>query len=951
LVAGAPRHTLTVMPSRDASTDSLASALEALAATPEGLLPRGLVVDDRFRVERVLGEGGMGVVYLARDLALDRQVAIKLGSEQSSRALARLSREALLLARLSHPNVVVIYQVGEIGGRFYVAMEYVAGGTARSWRSAADCTWREIVELYVGAGTGLSAAHDAGIVHRDFKPDNVLVGEDGRPRVADFGLARVSADVAAGPVSSGRPAPGSTRSNAVAGTPAYMAPEQIAGGLVDARADQFAFCASLWESLFGVRPFAGDGAVNAARIGAPSRPPDARGARVPRHVENALRRGLRANREERWPTLRSLLDELRRDPARRRARLAIAFGAVASIGLAAAGVVHRRASDPCAASETALSDVWSPQNREQLRGALAPGGSPAWMERVGAGVVAGIDAWAGRFAARSRAVCEAGRGAWSPAMRDRGVECLAQRKAHLVAAVRVLEERTPHLAEHADEVLAQLGAPESCSDPAYLGAAVPPPDDAGRARQVRAEEAVLASALATADAGRAREGRTLADGVVARSEELSYPPLVAHALYARARAERLGRDHAAAFEDLHEAYFVAHGCKDSETAAAVASEAALVLLNLSRDSEAPDWARLATADAVIAADPPSEARALHALAVVSSARGDRAHGLDYAERYVEAARRLPGADLVAALATRSSIRFDLGETPEALTDLDEAILELERSRGGDHPTMAALQAQRARILADLHRDTEAIAAARRALAVAEATNGPDGRLASDAVAALELALDRAHQFEAALAASDRALSLSRSLDGVRSYNAASDLNNRADLLGSLHRPDDALAALEESSSIMAEVVGPDSMEVGAAQLNEANISLEAEHYDRLLAPATRAVAIFAKTPKNLGYAKALVALGIALLHARDYGRARETLLDGLARLTSATSAVDPEWTGQGQLALAQVQLALGDRTSARASAATACDALAKARDQPRANARARGLLQQLSGGR
>nr|WP_263429463.1 serine/threonine-protein kinase [Nannocystis pusilla] len=173
---------------------SLASVLVALARTESASLAPGTLVADQYRIERPLGEGGMGVVFLARDIRLDREVAVKVCSGLSRSAVHRIQREAMALAKLAHPNVVVVFQAGEFDGRFFIAMEYVAGGTARSWLAAAQRRPHEIVALYLEAGAGLAAAHAAGLIHRDFKPDNVLVGSDGRVRVADFGLARAGRD-------------------------------------------------------------------------------------------------------------------------------------------------------------------------------------------------------------------------------------------------------------------------------------------------------------------------------------------------------------------------------------------------------------------------------------------------------------------------------------------------------------------------------------------------------------------------------------------------------------------------------------------------------------------------------------------------------------------------------------------------------------------------------------
>jgi hypothetical protein len=270
-------------------------------------------VIDEYRIARAIGRGGMGQVYLARDTRLDRDVALKFCSTASASTAKRIEREAIALARLAHPNVVVVFGVGEWRGQFYIAMEYVEGGNAREWLRAGPRTWREIVALYVAAGDGLAAAHARGFVHRDFKPDNVLVGDDGRPRVADFGL------VGADPTSSEDGTPQSslqlaplTRNDAVVGTVGYMAPEQLEGGAVDARADQYAFCVALWEALFGRKPI-------------PAQPYVA--SPLPRRILRALRRGLEAEREHRFPTMKELLAELRRDWRTRRVAIAAAAGA------------------------------------------------------------------------------------------------------------------------------------------------------------------------------------------------------------------------------------------------------------------------------------------------------------------------------------------------------------------------------------------------------------------------------------------------------------------------------------------------------------------------------------------------------------------------------------------------------------------------------------------------
>ena len=264
-------------------------------------------INNRYVIDAVLGRGGMGTVYLARDLSLDREVALKLHRPGSNNE--RLHREAIAMAKLAHPNVVTVFEAATVDDRLYVAMEYVRGETLRGWLEAAPRSWRTIVDVLLQSGQGLAAAHAAGLVHRDFKPENVLVGEDGRPRVGDFGLARVGAGPSgAKPYGDGT----TTRTGEVMGTPAYMAPEQLAGGDVDARTDQFAFCVVAWECLFGKRPYAGRtmaALADAMHRGELHRPPPR--SDVPPRIREVLARGLAIDPAERYPDMCALLAALR----------------------------------------------------------------------------------------------------------------------------------------------------------------------------------------------------------------------------------------------------------------------------------------------------------------------------------------------------------------------------------------------------------------------------------------------------------------------------------------------------------------------------------------------------------------------------------------------------------------------------------------------------------------
>jgi predicted Ser/Thr protein kinase len=316
------------------------------AVEPDAVVGR-YVIGDR------LGAGGMGVVYAAVDSQLHRKVAIKLLRTEGSGQLGtqgreRLLREARTLASLSHPNVVTVFDVGAHAGNVFLAMELVEGGNLKEWARREPRTTDELIDRLIEAGRGLSAAHATGVVHRDVKPDNILVGRDGHSRVTDFGLARAGhAPEQLDPAASAKAiaaaaalSPDLTRTGTRMGTPVYMAPEQMIAGDAEPRSDQWSFCATVYEVVAGVRPFALDdldartAAIAAGRLAEP-----APGRRVPRWLARVVARGLRADPGERWPSMDAVVDELVRGRRRRGRAIRWGAGALVVVAASATGVL------------------------------------------------------------------------------------------------------------------------------------------------------------------------------------------------------------------------------------------------------------------------------------------------------------------------------------------------------------------------------------------------------------------------------------------------------------------------------------------------------------------------------------------------------------------------------------------------------------------------------------
>jgi tetratricopeptide (TPR) repeat protein len=483
----------------------IAGAAEALVAagerTTEGdpqvsaaepLRPGGLV--GRYRILDLVGSGGMGVVYAAYDPELDRRIALKLvrgaaGPDAESQR-ARLQREARAIARVSHPNVVAVHDVGAIGEQVFIAMEFVDGATLTAWLKQAPRPLGERLEILLQAGRGLLAAHRAGLVHRDFKPDNVLVGRDGRVRVTDFGLARPPGDLGtAGHAEDLLASPDVplTLTGAFVGTPAYMAPEQMRGGSIDPRADVFSFAVATWECLYGARPFTGATAEELAQAIASGKLNEPSPSEVPPRIRRALVGALAADPDQRPRTLEPLLAELA-PQARRRSRGVWWLAAAALLALTLGGIrlgQHARDRAECAASGQGIAGVWDASRRQAVLSALGD------SDTVRA-LIATLDRYGAAWSQSRVQACEATkvRGEQSVDAMTLRVECLEQRRRELDAFVARVAQSPRHLDQAAVRAH-QLVPIAECDDVASLKKVLRPSVSGPALDALRQRQAVL----------------------------------------------------------------------------------------------------------------------------------------------------------------------------------------------------------------------------------------------------------------------------------------------------------------------------------------------------------------------------------------------------------------------------------------------------------------------------
>jgi tetratricopeptide (TPR) repeat protein len=737
------------------------------AVDGEGILQRGAAIG-RFVVLGLLGKGGMGEVYAAHDPELDRDVAIKLlrggAASESPEGRMRLMREAQAIARVSHPNVVVVYDVGTFGNRVFIAMELVAGHTLRYWMHERARTWPEVLEVFAAAGRGLAAAHERELVHRDFKPDNVMIGSDGQVRVMDFGLVQLAAErtvpapsqrvetphqeqataeeedlfatKAIGSPKTAVRAVGNalsvelTRTGAALGTPAYMSPEQFRNERTDARTDQFSFCVALYEALYGERPFGGatfhelsEAVCNGAVGEAPER------TQVPGWLREALVRGLQRAPDGRWPSMKALLAELDRQPAITSRRRFIAAAAEKLEGIWEAPRGQTSVETPAKAA---------------MRAAFLASGK-AYAAKAWEGASQILDRYARRWTELYVEACEAThvRAEQSAEVLDLRMECLREGLADLGALVEMFRRPTAQVVENAVSAASALGNLERCENIELLRAVVRPPLDPHTRQEVDRLRSRLAEVRAFCRVGRIHDGLAAAAPLERAARDLQYGPLLAEVLVAVCRLPEEQGDMENAARMSEEALLTALVCRHEE----VAAEAATLLIGHATLGAAQTefhaaevWCRLAEALLRrIGGHDLLWGWLFTNRAGLRAKRGRIVDALEDARLSVEAKEKALGPeqpDIGISLCNVAVYLDELGDLAGAVQEGARALEIVERGFGPDHPRTALVLSNYSEYLARSGRWDEAADAAARALAVFEREADPEGIFAFVSLASL-----------------------------------------------------------------------------------------------------------------------------------------------------------------------------------------------------------------------
>ncbi|MEM9460805.1 MAG: serine/threonine-protein kinase [Myxococcota bacterium] len=936
----------------------------------------------RYVVLNKLGSGGMGVVYEAFDRTLDRKVAIKvLRRTFNEKHTARLLREAQAMAKLSHPNVVQVFEAGMIGSRAFVAMELVQGPTLQQWiQRAPGPGWRQCVEVFVQVGQGLAAAHEQGLVHRDFKPSNAIIDEKGRPRVLDFGLvARVdtrsgdtrsgdsgsddsgSGDSGSGDSGSGDSGAGNsgssggqlrspmggadrsaldlalTRTGGLLGTPAYMPPERMRRGKVDARGDQFSFCVALYEALYGERPFEGSTmselmAVTLAGTVRPAPP----GSVVPQSVRAVIVRGLATEPAERWPSMEALLEQLRAVVAPRTRRwLALSVGLGLGVGLVAVGVglavgQYVQVKDRCTGARAQLDGVWDDGRRQQVRAALlgtelsyAPG---TWVR-----IEPRLDDYAQTWASRYTEVCEATRvrGEQTEAAMELRMGCMRDLSGALDAAVAVLADADDRAVRNAVTLVDAMPPVDRCDDLGRLQQRrqrVPPPEDPGKVEAVEGLRGQLARIEAELGAGRYADALEHAQPVVQRARALEYGPLLAEALVVRGLANERVDELAVAERDLEQAFTVA--AEHGHYAVAVEAVGELVRVvgyRQERHESGLLWAK--TAEALSRGpdiEPAAQARVLDKVGVVLLQQGKGSEALDHFQRALAIKEQALGPEHGSMVVTLSHIGIALhrqGKRAEARAHYQRALARQEHALGPDHPDVAVTLGHIANVLREQGEQSKALTVYRRVLAIKQNALGPEHSSVAATLGNIGLTLHRQGELSEARSYYQRGLRIFERTLGPEHSAVATVLLNLGSVRHSEGHHAEALVDYQRALAIQERAFGSEHAAVAVVLGNIGLVLHDQGRLGEALAYQQRALAIEERAlgADHPDVAATLGNIGLVLRAQGQGPQAKAHLLRAMA-IKEAALGPDHYSVAYPLIGLAKVALDQRDFEAARAHA-------------------------------
>ncbi len=817
----------------------------------------------RFVVLSKIGAGAMGTVFAAYDPLLDRKVALKvLGAKLRTDAG---DREARALARLRHPNVVAVHEVGSHRGERFIAMDLVDGVTLRAWLQTPR-SWRHVLDVLAEAGDALVAAHEAGIVHRDFKPDNVLV-EHGHARVVDFGLSRPGTMVTleTTPSSDGG---GAIETDLVVGTPAYMAPEAFAGE-ADEATDQYSFCATMYEALFGVRPFAGTTSeeLRAEALAQRVQRPSAR-ARVPGWLRRAVVRGLAVDPAQRWPSITALLQTLAR---RRRRPLALAVAAAALGGTIAGALVVSASSQPldrCTPKATRLDELWNEQTKTRIAEAFASTGlayaGDSWQH---AGEV--LERWAGDWKQQHHDACVATyeQGVQSEAMFDARMQCLDRRLDELASLAEALGEPDRRMVTRAVAASAALAPLEPCADVERLRRDAP----------AVAAPAELLARLARAQTAR-RTGHyaeALPDARALAADAEAHADIAATASFVCAALEERVGELEAASASARASIRRADAAGDDRARA----EAQVLLVSILGQRHqfelAFEWAELASATLGRLGDPVRlratllayEGYALHTAGRFEPALARRREVL---ELRIEQNDELD--PLVAdAHASVAATLEAMGELREAREHLALALEVRRRVLGELHPDVARAHSQLGSVLSNLGEIDAAVSELQLAIDIGVTVLGSDDAGLGRSYVNLGSALAQGRNPPAAIPAFERGIAILERARGPDDAEVANAVSNFARLLAYMPMPHPvrAIELLQRARAIEVAKLGPDHADLVFTDNNLAVAYLSSGKLEAAAESAESAVRI-----ATAAFGPSHVMVATSLSTAGDIHRAR-----------------------------------------------------------------------------